>query len=149
MLDYVPNDGYTESAVINALPGIHGEFRFTFRPMTREQRDPLLDYYVKPDKRSAVLAVTMAKKISEHVKSWSLVDSTGNAVPVSPEVAQRLKPALFTRIEDIVMGLKAGDTIEESGGLTATQLLEAEITGRPPGDVRTEADLKNLGPVCG
>ena len=29
----IPDDGYTEPGFITARPGLHGELRFTFRPI--------------------------------------------------------------------------------------------------------------------
>lgn len=146
MLSYIP-DGYTESAYIRAVPRLYNELRFEFRPLLVDQRNIIADAAQKapPDKADRILAAAVAKRLV----SWSLVDSQGNGVPIGEANVLRLKPALFSRVYFIVAGTDASDDdptwTDAKKSAESSAILEAAIEGRPVGDVKEEADLKNSG----
>ena len=148
MLDYVPNDGYSEKGFVHGQTNIHNDFRFTFRPMLAEERAVLLSDRFKKlpeDEQEKKLAAAVASRVSD----WSLVDAKGMPVPVSEAVCRRLKPALFNRVFWIIAGTDAGDVdpelAEAERHAAADVLMESAISGKAPGDVRLERDEKNSG----
>lgn len=143
-LNFIP-DGYTESAFVRAIPNIHGDFRFEYRPMLVEERTPLLaaSNSMKPDAYDRKCAAELAKKLV----SWDLADEKGNAVPISAANILRLKPKLWGRVFAIVAGLDAHDgdpglSVEKKGPDDDDQY-ESALSGKPVGDVRQEGDAKN------
>lgn len=145
MLDYIPNDGYTEEAYIEAAPGHHGEFRFTYRPFLVEERARLIaaNNTVKPEEYERLCASEVAKKLT----AWSLTDKGGRPVPITAGNVLRLKPRLNARLFGIVVGLEATDVDPRWGDAAKADAietkLESALTATVPGDVREEADEKN------
>jgi len=138
---YFYNDKQIEQGYIAPLVEgdveVHGELRFTYRPMTVldhakwEQRDDDGDKWYR--KRAAMLA--------ERVKTWSLSDPIGAAVML------RLMPRLFMRLESIVWGRSASDLdpqwSAEKHAAETELITEAAAVGATPGAVREAADEKN------
>jgi hypothetical protein len=141
MLNYIPNDGYTEDAYIEALPGFYGEFRFKFRPMLIEERAALFNQNDKlpPAEYERKCAAALSNKLVE----WSLIDKAGKQVPVSAQNILRLKPNLNGRIFGIVLGTQATDIdplwSESKKESSAEQKYESAITGASV----QESDVKN------
>lgn len=104
--DYI-NDGYTEEGYIALVPGLHGELRFTFRPFLVEERSQVTAGLreVKAELHNRKYAIEAAKK----VVAWNLTDSGGKAVEVKADNVYRLRPALFDRLIDIMLGMKPSD----------------------------------------
>lgn len=145
MLDYIP-DGYTQRGFIKAQPGLHGDFRFEFRPMTVEDRAVVFEKKLleRPQEEQDRMA---AKAMTSRITSWGLVNADGGSVKVSTENLLRLKPALFRRLFDMVAGFDGGDpdhdTTTEVRGELLDERLEAALAGRPIGELREVADEKN------
>lgn len=147
-LDYVPDDGYTESGFIKAIPGLHGDLRFEFRPFLVEERSRLLRKLenLAQEKQDAIVA----KTFTERLKSWDLKDRKGEAVKVSLNAARRLKPQLFYRLWAILLGTDASDVDPEWEAEHILEEAESEIEAAdgpaPVGVVKELAAEKNSEP---
>lgn len=144
LLDYIPDDGYTELGYIKANGRFHGEFRFEFRPMLIEERGPLFAAAGKmaADAYSRKCAAEVAKKL----ESWSLLDRQRHPVAISPANVLRLKPKLHDRLFEIVLGLASSDLDptwdEQSKQEIAEQHYESAL-GVSPAEYREETLLGN------
>jgi hypothetical protein len=138
-------DGFTRAGFVKDVPGLHGELRFSYRPMLPEQRNAVrrLVSGEKGDKGDVLLRTAIA----EHLVDWSATDDEGKDIKVSSEGVRRLPPALYDRLYLIVSGMDASDpepdaTSEEETGYAAA-LRKAAETGAAVGDVQTVAQQKN------
>lgn len=147
-LDYLPDDGYTEDAYIAAVPGIHGAFRFKYRPMLIEEQSALS--FAGREMKPAAYDQKCGKEMAAKLVEWSLCDKRGEPVPVSVRAVLMLKPRLFNRLFAIVLGNDASDPdpyAAHDGELTATEeQYESALSGRTVGEVRQERDEKNSVP---
>ncbi len=145
MLNYI-DDGYTEDGYIAAIPGLHGEFRFTFRPMLVAERSTVLGKHVL-DLPESQQDITFAKAMASRLKSWSLVDKNGKPVPINQDVAMRLKPALFRRLFAIIAGTEAADPDPLATTVALDQAAEdalaAAVAGTSVRQLTEERDAKN------
>lgn len=144
-LNFVPDDGYTEKGFIKATPGLHGDLRFEYRPFLVEERSKLLRQLesLAQEKQDAIVA----KTFSERITAWDLQDKDGKEIPVSMNVARRLKPSLFYRLWAIILGTDASDLDPEWSNEQKTDLLESEVEANegpaPIGVVQEIAAEKN------
>ncbi len=145
MMDFIP-DGYTESAYIKGEDRVHGEFRFTYRPMLVEERALLYSDAVERLPEDAKLKKRAAAVVAR-IQSWSLRDAKEQTVPVRLETYLRFKAPLFWRVLNIVVGADAGDLdpeAETAETLAAIdQRIQAAIEGRSVAELRETADAKN------
>lgn len=95
------DDGYTEDGFIAAVPGLHPELRFTYRPVRREERATWgrglegCNPAAQTRKTNELLA--------KHVASWSAV------APITAENVGRLRQTLFDKLFAVVMQERASD----------------------------------------
>jgi hypothetical protein len=145
VLDYIPDDGYTEQAFIKAIAGIHGDFRFTYRPMLPDERADLFASAgtLTPDKHEH----RVGRELASRIVSWSLVNARGQAVPVSEHTVMRLKPRLFARVYETISGVTPSDPDPKAPSEDKSNAAElehqAKIENKHPGDARLEAAEKN------
>jgi hypothetical protein len=143
----IPGKAYTEPGFIAAEPGLFDDpLRFTFSPLIPEERGEHLD---KVDavtgtaKKQQVYAALMA----ERIKTWALVDGHGDAVELRPANILRLKPALFSRLYAIVLGVQASDLDPqwepEKKQATTEDEYESALSGEPVCNVAQESLEKN------
>jgi hypothetical protein len=145
----IPNDGYTEQGFIAEVPGIHGEVRFKFRPMRCEVRSRVMD--AMKDKKPAEQDAIVAKHLADHIVEWNVEDDRGKSVPVKIDTFRRLKPKLFYRLWDVVLGFDATD-IDPAWGDDAVadhvdDLMEAADSPEPIGAATEARDAKNSEPA--
>jgi len=145
MLNYTPEDGYTEPGFIRAEEGLHDELRFAFRPVLVEQQAPLVASLetMKPVEKVRKIA----QVIAEQVKEWSLTDTDGDPVPVTEQTTRRLKFSIFYRLWGIVLGTEPTDidplwSEQQTDEEQAFQLQAAE-SQTPVGQVKEGAHRKN------
>ncbi len=138
-------DGFTRGGFIKEVDGLHGELRFTFRPMLPEERNAVrrLVGTEKGDKGDVILRTAIA----DHLVDWSAADDEGRSIKVGPEGVRRLPPSLYDRLYLIVSGMDASDpdpeaTSEVETGYAAA-LKKAVETGHAVGDVATALQQKN------
>jgi hypothetical protein len=144
MLNYIP-DGYDEPGYIKENPGLHGEFRFRFRPMLVQERTINFNAADKlpPEQQD----LHTAKCVRARLISWEHKDQDGNAVPISETTILRLKPALFHRLSSIVYGMSAGDPDPQwrpaDADAHSQAIINAAIEGTDYRSERELADAKN------
>ena len=148
MLNYIPDDGYTEKAFLKGEPRLYDDFRFEFRPMRIEDKNTIVAaaQQMKPGERDGVLAKAMLPRIV----SWDMKDGKGSTVKITHQKIMALKPKLFNRVFWIITGDEATDvdpleTAEERSELDQLRL-DAAINGRSFGCERQEVDEKNCVP---
>lgn len=107
--NYIP-DGYTQTAYFREVPGVYSETRVTFRPLgiiqqsqiDRELQDTADDW----GKRQWIAA----RWITHQVISWSIKKPGGDSVDHRDiNEVLRLRPALFTRIWNVLNNQDGGD----------------------------------------
>jgi len=144
-LNYTPDDGYTEPGYIKPVIGLHGEFRFRFRPMLTEEYSHLI---AASDEMSGQAydrkaADMMLGKLTE----WNLSDGKGVLVPITQKTILRLKVALFNKLYKIITGTDATDIdplwSDDITDTKADEEYESALSDRTPGEVREENDAKN------
>ena len=144
ILDFIC-DGYSERALVKAVPRIHGDFRFRFRPMLVADKNQILESAQKKPAKDAdrILAAAMKVRLEE----WSLTDRSGNSVPITESNILRLKPQLFNKLFWIIAGTEASDPDPELSDSDKDResdlLLQAAIEGQAIGEIREALDEKN------
>lgn len=99
-LGYIPNDGYTELAVIHEVKGLHPRVQFSFRPMLQAE---LVDYHKIIDKLQGMeLRKLIANHLASKVKSWDLKDHKGETVALTVDNFLRVKEVLFFKLFKVV-----------------------------------------------
>ena len=145
----VIRDGYTKTAVVKPVPGIHDGISLRYRPMLPHQVDAVT-YSVEEKRRARqyeAANLLYGSAIAKHLLEWSEVDQEGKPLPRSAQNIASLPPPLFRQVFNIVSGYEAGDLPEQASEDEQDQYLrdlEAEaLTGLPPGPAGLEADQKN------
>lgn len=142
------NDGYTESAYLRPIDRLHGEVRFQFRPMLVEERALVFEKsgQVKQDDYERRSASLIVKKLV----SWSLTvpdNGEDKPLPITAINFLRLKPAIYTRITAIVLGLDTSDAdplLEQSHKMQQTDdVYESALNATSVGVTREARDEKN------
>ncbi|HEX4147206.1 MAG TPA: hypothetical protein VHY91_27160 [Pirellulales bacterium] len=139
------HDGYTQSALIAAVPRLHGALRFTYRPALIEERSQLYDAAGRLN--SHRFDCHVAQFLAEKIVDWDLVDARRQPVPLSAEALLRIQPELFIKLNRIILGTAASDVDPDWPAETRDRLLDeqaaAELAGRTIGEIREENDEKN------
>lgn len=120
MSDYlIVDDGYTRDGFIAAIEELHGEIEFSFRPLTRDERDAVNNRMNKKAKGETTTGV-MAQVICRQVKEWSI----GDVVDLEPGVVKRMHPALLDKLYLIVAGSVPSDPKPDSSDWPGATLAE-------------------------
>lgn len=125
-------DGYTEKAVINAYPNLHGRVEFEYRTMLSDRIREVLhswDLISATEKTRRIHAV-----IEKQVIRWNL-EHNGKTLPITAIVLAHLKRRVVEQMFNIVMQLDTTDEVETAD----TELdLDKVLSGPDPED-----DAKN------
>ena len=148
-LDVIPDDGYTEPGYIKAMSGVHGEIRFSYRPMLIQEQSKATAEAAeagrgKPDRYDRVCA----EKLAKHLLSWSITGPHGEPLAIEVNTLLRVKPMAFLRLWSIVLGTQASDIDPEwSEEVQAEKFAEQQADDGPAplGQQRAEQDEKNFG----
>lgn len=143
------NDGYTRHGYLAAVERMHGDLRFTYRPMLPEETASLVgDSFIQrnpvPQKRFAIMAAAIQGKLVE----WSETDEKGEAIKITIDAVRRMPWNLFHGLFNVISGVGSSDAdplespTEETDAYTQ-RLLEAAQAGVNPGVAIARADLKN------
>lgn len=139
------HDGYTQRALIAAVPGLHGALRFTYRPALIEERSQLYDSAGRLNAHRFDCHV--AEFLTQKIVAWDLVNAQRQPVPTSAEALLRIQPELFIKLNRIVLGTAASDVDPDWPAETRDLLLDektaAVLAGRSVGEIREENDEKN------
>lgn len=136
-------DGLNEKGYIAAVPRLHGEIRFEFRPPTAESLGRFIDG--RKNRSTAGLFRAEAEGMALRLVSWSLLDPDGQPLPIKSATVGALNIALFNRLKDIVIyGTDGGDLDpeEDVAELLETTALAAE-QGLTVAAIREDRDVKN------
>ena len=102
VLAYI-HDGYTINGYIAAVPRLHPEMRFVYRPMLVQNRSVIFrEIRLATDARKTESIAAAA--IKSQLVSWDVVDHQGSAVTIEVPHALRLQQALFQKLFSIVTG---------------------------------------------
>jgi len=139
------HDGYTQRALIAAVPRLHGTLRFSYRPALIEERSQLYD--VAGQLNAHLFDCHVARFLAQKIVDWDLVDAQGQPVPASAEALLRMQPELFIKLNQIVLGVAASDIDPTWPAETRDRLVDeqaaAALAGRTIGEIREENDEKN------
>ncbi len=107
VLAYVPDDGYTEPGYLTGVRNLYPPCRFSYRPMLTSERMDFIggNASLKPRQQNQRVAELLAKRITK----WDLKKPDGSPVPLVADQVLRLKPALFERLYEVVLGTVAYD----------------------------------------
>lgn len=137
MKNAIIDDGYTQEAFIDAVPGVHGTLKFTYRPMLPEEVEELAyrvnKFASEPRKSTACIC----KAIEDHLESWDAKDSNGADVEPTLNNIRRLRYPLLGAVRYIIEGLRAGDVprdgdSDEEESDEYIDNLMAEVDGENP-----------------
>lgn len=106
MPSYIP-DGYTENAFLRAVPHIHDDVRFAFRPMLPEERADFIERGARLKAKEQTRRA--AEVIEHHVHIWDIYDENEKIVPLTADKILRLHPNLFNRLLWVVTGTEPWD----------------------------------------
>lgn len=108
MATWIPDDGYTESGYIAAIPNLHAAVRFKFRPMLAEQRAA---WIVEREKLKPGAQQTRkgAELLAARTLEWDLKKENGEPIPPTLPNVLRLNPLLLARLVNIYCGVDAYD----------------------------------------
>ena len=144
MLNYIP-DGYTQPGYIEAVAGLHGSLRFSYRPYTSEERAKTMlpINQASPDRRPTLYMQAIIKKLT----AWDLVDQKEQALPISIATLRVLVPTLFDVLVDVVLGFRPSDvdplwTADEQDE-NAAAVADSMANGVTVGQITEATDEKN------
>ena len=129
-VDFI-EDGYTERAYIAGVDRVHGPLEFEFRPALVKTADKITGMIQGERPNWDAFADAAAKALARDpglLKSWSLKDSRGNAVPISEANLLRVRNLLFHKLWMIVALQMPSDRLPD---------------GTQPTAANPEADAKN------
>lgn len=141
------NDGYTRQGYIEAVPRLHDELVFEYRPMIPEEVEQL---NAALDRTIPVQTIhRVAAAVLKHLKSWSEVDEEGKPVPLSFDAIRRLPYPMLSNVRRIIEGtmpsdLRPGAVPESEEFNEYAASLDAVVAGKLPGIEQVVADQKNL-----
>lgn len=101
----VIRDGFTQTGYIRENPGLHGELRFSYRPMLPEAVDDI-EAHRRVKKGSDDTKLVIAA-ISERLVS--LQQDDGTDLEATAENVRRLRYSLLYRVYNIIAGIEATD----------------------------------------
>src|SRR5574341_403453 len=138
VLGFIPDDGYTETAVLHEVRGLYPRVQFRFRPMLIEER---VAYYRVAEKCQGMqLRQLVATYLTAKIQDWDLKDAKGQVLPLKPETFVRLKSRLFDRLFAVVSTEEAPDESPDKDQQDAEgeikDLMEAVLQGRNSAEVR-------------
>ena len=135
MLCYIP-DGYERDAKINAVPGLHGELIFKYRPLIYQQVSRM---------RAATGQFSNFRTgevklgaISSQITEWNVVNEAGDPLEHTAANVERLHPAICDQLFNIVAGFDPGD-LDTPSDDQSEMSLESILSG----ETQDEADAKN------
>lgn len=136
-------DGLTEKAFIAAVPRLHGEMRFKFRPPTTERINRFLDGL----KKNSLVAMCKAEaeSMATNIVEWDLTDPDGKTLPIKTATVAALQPSLFKRVKEIVLYGADGGDLDPAD--EAKELMEVTADSAEKGlslaQIREDRDVKN------
>lgn len=150
VLAFVENDGYTETAFLAAVRGIHPAVRLEYRPMLIEEQ---MGYSKAAAKQEYFeLRREMAHWLAKKLVRWDVKDKAGEPVsPNKPSNQLRLKRVLFEKLFLTISGEREADAdpdhlqTNDAASLDADDRLveEARKKGCTVAELRERRDAGN------
>jgi len=106
-ISLIPSDGYTEHGYLTGIPHLYAELRFDYRPATLRQQS--LFFEAASKLAGMKFRNAQAAFVKTQLVSWSMKDKDGVAVPITEANLIQLKPKLFNRFFDVVIGNEPSD----------------------------------------
>lgn len=128
------DDGYTDQGYIAAVPGLHGELRFEYRPVPYRDRTIITD--AVRSKPPAEAAATVAATIARFLVSWSFAEK------IEVKNILRLRPRLVDGIYYRIMGAEASDPDPNESFAVSTDA-DAELSAILDNTTKEEVAVKN------
>ena len=136
------HDGYTKTAYIGAMEGIHPSLRFKYRAMLSQDRAVIMSHlsnYNDPRREQSLSAAT----ISQYVVSWDMTKQDGSAVDLGADEVLRVNPTLSSRVWAILLGADAPDADPDATEVEDASDAEAELEAALKGTTPEALDAKN------
>lgn len=140
------NDGYTRAGYIEAVPRLHDELVFEYRPMIPEEVEQL---NAAIDRTNPIQCIhRIAAAVLKRLVSWSEVDEKGAPVPLSFEAVRCLPYPMLSNLRRIIEGtmpsdLRPGAPPESDEASDYAKSLDAVVSGKAPGLDQLVSDQKN------
>jgi len=111
MSAFIWDDGYTLDGYIAAVPRLHPEVRFTFRPVLYAGRQAWARQMNKTSDADGDTKCSV-ELICKHVKSWELKHNDAE-VEIKPDTVARLHPQILHKMLDIVLGYAPSEELKD------------------------------------
>lgn len=140
---YIP-DGYTQNAYLRPRTGLHGEIRFSYRPMLVTTQGQVLRDFQDAAENPARQQEIAAEWICRYVVSWNIQRPDGKPVNCKDvNDVLHLRPSVFNRIWSIILGDEGGDVDPQERPEEKRRRTEMEAEVVAAGKTREELDGKN------
>lgn len=113
------DDGYTIDDTIPELPGHYPAVKFSYRPATYRELRRIDAAISAPATMEQAIDAT-CQFVADHVVAWDVIDSKGEAVPVTSKAMDRLESVLLAELFNRTRGIyPAGVPVPEAAQETA------------------------------
>lgn len=124
------NDGYSRTGRIEGS-AFHPSVLFEYRPMLPHDRAALLgrlrQFSHDENAGIATAEFVVIRELSRRLVSWTLLDRSGNPLPIADATVRAMEPHLLAGVANIVLGFQPGDderlATDESNLIRGTRLL--------------------------
>ena len=107
------DDGYTESATIDAVDGVNGELAITYRPAMPEQVGKLLDSAGSDEKYLTTAIDLLGQPTNGLLTGWTLKKASGEVVKIDrASIARVRRPLLLKIIERVFFQSEAAKSLK-------------------------------------
>ncbi len=108
------HDGYTRNGHIKAVPGLHPEVKFTFRPATAAQVELILGKTRREQNDDAVTSFH-SQVIASHVIEWDIQDEKKRPLEIKVDKIRRLQSGVFGKLFGMVIGQIPSEETPQEG----------------------------------
>lgn len=98
-------DGFTQEAYIAERPGLHGELRFSYRPMLPESVDDIEAH--RSTKKGSEDTKLVAAAVADRIVR--LEDGVGTEIEPTVESVRRLRYGILYKVYNIIAGFEPSD----------------------------------------
>jgi hypothetical protein len=132
--DPIIRDGLTQDGYISEVHGLHGELRFSFRPMLPEQVEKWEAYADRNAIKNAEdCRARLGRILSQQVVTWSLVGPDGAPDDITEINCRRLRTVLQQKLYRIIACIDATEFPPDEDGGGAIEPLEVSDPSEPLG----------------
>lgn len=126
-------DGFTQCGYIAPIDRLHGELRFSFRPMLPEEVAAMDMFRSNFEREPAKVIAKVTAVCASKLIAWSEV-ADGTPIPINEISIKRLRPQVLTKLFNIISGDRASDedptTIRDmdQSPVTLESLMESSVS---------------------